>query len=641
MVLVLNPHLISCELCKSRKVKCDRAEPTCGWCARHNRECVYRERQKPGFRAAYGRELEQKINRLETMLHHLGHRVDEHIHEHKANRPSESSRPTLPQRNSSQEFDIRHVNTPGSIGTNFQNASPTDARQSDGQRYQATSYSRTSDAMSVQSVVNLPGPEAMIRQGSSTSLGQRASYSQQGPLYDSDLPPSDILYNIVDLYFKHVNTWCPILDRKVTFDALLHSPVTDETDYLLLHAIVAATLRFVKDPRLISESRKRYHDVAKQKILLHGLEGPSIKALKALVILSLDLLGASTGPPGWNILSLVVRNVVQLGLTVERKVVLSSPTYQSAGSLQQFILPQADSWIEEEGRRRLFWMAYILDRYACVAAGSDFTLDENDTDRPLPCSYDLFSKNSAVETRWFRGRNKSEITVNRPEHLGSFSYHCEVLRILSRIHIFLRKPLDIGSLSDVERWQKTYRELDDDLNKWLYNLPDDYSRISQLCHSDPTSKISNWIMLHAAFVISVIRLHSCAAYPTIRSHIFTPSYNAMQRCLSAVESLREIAQDVLNTGMLDLLGPHFAFSLWVSARLLIVHASATENDVDRSIGFFISVLGQMGGLWEIARNYAQILDRVLQEYQESKNHTPGPSGVSPSSVPKTLSTMRR
>lgn len=26
-----------CELCKARKVKCDRAEPSCGWCAKNNR----------------------------------------------------------------------------------------------------------------------------------------------------------------------------------------------------------------------------------------------------------------------------------------------------------------------------------------------------------------------------------------------------------------------------------------------------------------------------------------------------------------------------------------------------------------------------------------------------------------------------
>lgn len=564
--------------------------------------------------------------------------------EHDSNKEGEQPPPPnhLEQTNHAQQFEIQPPDTAqSSVNTEYQNPPTLTNRQPDGNRYEAFQYPRSSETMSVQSMVNLPPPDDFRGRQSSTPMGTTVNYTQQGPQPDADLPPPDLLYNIVDLYFKHVNTWSPILDRKVTFEQLLDSPVRDEPDRILLHAIVATTLRFSKDPRLTAESRKRYHDIAKQKVLLHGLERPSVRSLQALLILALDLLGTSSGPQGRNILALLARNIVHLGLTSERNVDIELPRFASSGSLQEFILPHPTSWVEEEGQRRIFWMLYILDRYASVASGTDFTLDEAETDRPLPCRYDLFSNNEPVETRWFRGVQKCEITVNRPENLGSFSYHCEVLRILSRIHLFLRRPLDIGSLSDVERWQNTYRELDTELNRWLYNLPDDYGRISQLCHSDPTSRISNWIMLHAAFVVSVIRLHSSAAYPTVRSHIFTPSSNAMQRCLSAVESLREIAQDVVNTGMLDLLGPHFAFSLWVSARLLLVHASATESEVDGSINFFMSTLSHMSQNWELARNYVQTLDRVLQEYQASRHHPSGPSVSSPSFEPKTLCSMRR
>ena len=33
---------------------------------------------------------------------------------------------------------------------------------------------------------------------------------------DMNFPPYDLLYALVDLYFKHINTWCPILHRKTT-----------------------------------------------------------------------------------------------------------------------------------------------------------------------------------------------------------------------------------------------------------------------------------------------------------------------------------------------------------------------------------------------------------------------------------------
>lgn len=53
---------------------------------------------------------------------------------------------------------------------------------------------------------------------------------------DQELPPYDLLYSLVDLYFKHINTWCPILHRKSTFDALFGPSSLDEADRLLLHA---------------------------------------------------------------------------------------------------------------------------------------------------------------------------------------------------------------------------------------------------------------------------------------------------------------------------------------------------------------------------------------------------------------------
>ncbi|KAK5067869.1 hypothetical protein LTR16_009837, partial [Cryomyces antarcticus] len=61
--------------------------------------------------------------------------------------------------------------------------------------------------------------------------------------------------------------------------------------------------------------------------------------------------------------------------------------------------------------------------------------------------------------------------MNRPENLGSFSYYIEIIGILSRIHQFLKKPVDIGALSDVEQWQGEYRELDNILTSWKFNLP--------------------------------------------------------------------------------------------------------------------------------------------------------------------------
>jgi hypothetical protein len=120
-----------------------------------------------------------------------------------------------------------------------------------------------------------------------------------------------------------------------------------------------------------------------------------------------------------------------------------------------------------------------------------------------------------------------------------------------------------------------------------------------------------------------------------------PSYNAMQRCLAAVECLREISQYVVKYGILDMLGPPFAFSLWVSARLLLVHGSTMERELDPNIEVFVSTLSEMGRYWEVAQRYTTILGRVLEEYQETKRSIGVPSGHTASSAVRILADMRR
>jgi hypothetical protein len=66
---------------------------------------------------------------------------------------------------------------------------------------------------------------------------------------------------------------------------------------------------------------------------------------------------------------------------------------------------------------------------------------------------------------------------------------------------FLKKPVDITSLSDVEQWQSQYRELDNAIEEWKYNLPHEYGNSAHAL-SKPGMKQSlnsGLVMLHAAF----------------------------------------------------------------------------------------------------------------------------------------------
>lgn len=572
-------------------------------------------------------ELETKVNRVDALLQTLWRRVEDHIANDHG--PSQTHTQTLSpsvSNNTQSQLDGYSQDTGVPRPTIQLNRANSNSHQR-GPAFSSPSWQsgdgpETSISQGAVSVTSAPSQQILSTGNDPYTPPSRPLGGRSGSSLSSggDLPPHDMIYTLVDLYFKHCNTWCPILDRKTTFGAFFGSTSLNEDDRILLHAIVATTLRFLKDARLSAEMRSHYHAVSKHTVMIYAMEHVSIEALRALVIISLDELGTSNGPRGWNLLSLLAQNVRQLHLYDESNTFLSADASDipTTGSIRRVVVPQPDSWIEDEGRRRLCWMVYLLDRYATIATTSlDFLLEDSKMNRFLPCSYDLFSRNIPVETRSLNPSTDQQgnavYAVDKSDNLGSFSYHCEILRILSQVHNFLQTPIDITSSADMASWRNQYRSLDSALDSWLQSLPSEYSRISALCHSDPASRVANWFMLHSAYVTAVVRLHSSAAYPTVRSHIFVPSHYAMQRCLSAVQSLRDITQDVFEANGLDLVGPPFAFSLWTAARLLVLHAATVGCPVDPKIDFFIDILGYVGQYWEVGNSYARILARVVQQ----------------------------
>ncbi|KAL4881383.1 putative C6 transcription factor [Aspergillus karnatakaensis] len=653
------PLTVSCELCKQRKVKCDRTQPSCGWCTRNGQICEYKERKKPGLRAGYGKELEQRLDRLEEVIQAQARLIETHILQGQPRLSHDLSQPGPMSYSSPSEPSAAHGPSPRNPFYFQQDPSsvPSAPRPPEPSITSPTDVSvknaiQSHLPASLPSVTSLPQITNTTPQNdyndneSSLKVPVNLFGNQEQSFADPelDLPPYDLLYALVDLYFEHLNTWCPILHRRTTLDTFFGPSPLEEADRMVLYAIVATTLRFSSDTRLTEQARKRYHDSSKQKVLLYGLENSSVKALQALVILALDLVGSSNGPPGWKLLALITRSVVQLGLAVESKSTLISPVYPSIYTLRAVTLPESESWIEDEGRRRLFWMVYLLDRYSTLATAFDFALDDKDIDRKLPCKDEYFIKNQPVQTRWFQASNDRPDHLIRSENVGSFGLYVEILGILSRIHVFLKRPVDIGALSDVEDWQTTYRKLDNELTTWEFNLPTEYSYENASRAFSGTKHKGHhcdWVQLHSVYQTAVIRLHSSAAYPTTRSPIFTPSYSASQRCLLAVDNILSVTRFVVNNGVLDKLGPPFAFTLWVSARLLLVHGSTIAHTVSPDIMFIVDTLSRMGKYWKVAERYSSLLQRVLDEYGEYQQAGAVDGDRSTPSSVKILADMRR
>lgn len=69
----------------------DRVQPSCGWCTRNGQLCEYKERKKPGLRAGYGKELEQRLGEYFPSIRRAKNSLKLQIDWKKSSRPRPGS----------------------------------------------------------------------------------------------------------------------------------------------------------------------------------------------------------------------------------------------------------------------------------------------------------------------------------------------------------------------------------------------------------------------------------------------------------------------------------------------------------------------------------------------------------------------
>ena len=270
----------------------------------------------------------------------------------------------------------------------------------------------------------------------------------------------------LELYFIHIHPWCPILHPQ-TIRENFDSPDSYE-DIIVLHAVLAITMRFFKDTLSVAD-REHHRTKSADIVRSYGMEHSSVKVLQAMVILALDIVGSQSGPPVWKFLAVITETAGHLDLTLD-KYMPDMPNEKSISTMRGVILPQGGSWLEGERRRRLFWMIYLLDRYARIVTAFDFKLHEQDIGRRLPCQDIYYEKNVEKTTKFFQVLPPDK-DLHDNENLGSFAFYIEAVHMLSIVHTFLRKKFNIADPLKADEWRHEYRQCDENLNKWKGAIP--------------------------------------------------------------------------------------------------------------------------------------------------------------------------
>ncbi|KAL3483748.1 hypothetical protein BJX62DRAFT_230774 [Aspergillus germanicus] len=441
----------------------------------------------------------------------------------------------------------------------------------------------------------------------------------------STLPSSDILKAVVDLYFSLMQPWIPTFHEK-RFRRRMKDPSERTRLEVVLHAMVFALLRHV-DSQLTAglDDIEAICERSRKIVVLTAMNDLHVENLQALTIICFEDIGSGRLSRAWPIVGSLTRTVEYLQLSVESEHHDNGPLLQPRPCL-----PPAEDWIEEEERRRVFWTIFNLDSW-------NTSLTSNDVHRRLPADGGLWHNQEIVTTPFFGIWDKSAgkignliafqptdyNTVESPRSrfpisqghpnlpapeervdmntIGAFAYRVEATESLSRVTtFFLQQRINYRDRQEMGSWLMRFKELDLRLVSWKMFLPQRWkdsniSRQPTVVNMDP-----NLTLAHITHNTSMILLHQRIAYPPSEwlEVVKLPILSSAETCEAAAAETANITQKYMdNSPTESIVDSQFAFCVFVSARVLLVHWRYYKTDLSPDFWSLTGFLDTMSARW--------------------------------------------
>ncbi|KAK3307729.1 uncharacterized protein B0T15DRAFT_522392 [Chaetomium strumarium] len=420
-------------------------------------------------------------------------------------------------------------------------------------------------------------------------------------------PPTSLVLSLVSLYFRHISPWFPFLDPPQVF-----SDIGSVQDPSLLHyALFGISLPFSYDIRLNQASSDSFWKYSKRRIFIEALEEPSYSALEALTILTLDISGITNGPQVWGALAVAVKLAGQL-MTSGPRVFRMSAT----APIESRTLSPADKTC----RQRLFWAIYALDCYVSVTTSQACGLAEEQVQAFPPLQ----------DSTW---RDRGRDAEGGITPLYVFRYQLELMGIVRRLHrVYLEYTAGGLGVDETGAWLQKYSSCLAEMAQWMVSLPPCMA-LQRPEGGRPRGVVPSVLMLHAFFHAMVIQLHGVIAYPpeqNLATHASQLATDSRQQCLASAAMVVGIADVVAAEDVGDRLGWPFAWSLWVTARYLLVAKlnSAAEAASEGHFHVLLGSLKQMSQYWQISGKYWRLLNQAMGDLRSGRgDDANGQSGV--------------
>ncbi|OBT98730.2 hypothetical protein VE01_03288 [Pseudogymnoascus verrucosus] len=619
----------ACGACRKRKLRCSRETPLCNHCRRQGSVCAYDgDRDKPGLKTGAVEALRRRVDALEAAVFEQGAASGE------GERPAYySNRDTASAIRDGLELLFEQLQAqPRRKRRWSQTSEAAAARREHGDVQQLQLQLQQPQAQT-----EIPSLPSNKRRRADTGLIEPDDLDD---LSDS-LPPPEVLEAVIDLYFLLVQPWIPVFHEK-RFRRRLKDPNNKYRLEVVLHAMLVAMLKHV-DRRQITVDLGDIESICERSrkiVILTAMDELHVENLQALVIICFEDIGSGRVSRAWPLVGSLTRTVEYLQLSVESEDHDNGPMLQPRPSL-----PPSENWVEEEERRRVFWTIFNLDRFCSVTTGWNTSLTSNDVHRRLPADGGLWHNEEAVTTPFFGIWDKSEgkignliaflprdynaaepsrdryrqgaENIREPDAseqkvdlstVGAFAYRVEATESLSRVTtFFLQQKINYRNRQEMGSWLMRFKELDLRLVSWKMFLPQKWkdsniSRQPTVVTMDP-----NLTLAHITHNTSMILLHQRIAYPPLEwlEVVKLPTLSSAETCEAAASETANITQKYMdNSPAQAVVDNQFAFCVFVSARVLLVHWRYYKTDLSKDYWTLMKFLDIMSGRWS-GQNRAQ------------------------------------
>ncbi|KAG7795049.1 hypothetical protein KL929_004514 [Ogataea haglerorum] len=597
----------SCDVCRAKKLKCD-SQKECSHCRSHGFECVYSFVKKPGLKPGYGKELLKRLSSLE----------EESQTFRKKFKLIEAALGSLQAGKSTNP-----------VGQNLVNLMSSEALQA-----------------SVTSVdAGLTQPQTSM----TSEMERKCENMENIRLLNSGLPRPGTLKQLVDIFFAKVFPSFPVihpLETRKTIQqyicAIEAANAAQELSVhkppLIIYGILLNSVQYIQESKNISMSKDEVEQLiltCKQKIILECYYVSSVAQLQTIALMAYYSFGNSVVPESSSVISMSATGMIHLNISVTNDITSQSTSPETPKeSLPYVIRPKRAKVLKEpvtvsekEGRIRLGWGIVVLDILNSFSSGTPLCVPDSEGNLSRPLGTKLWSQidDPNYKPSLF-ARNGSEI-----ETFDAFSYFTDVIQMMRRMYGFISHPRNIADKQNVCEWFVHFHMLENEIKEWKSNLPSKYASLldsSTLGTEQHTfEEIAGLALLHSSYHIALIKMHSAYGYPHIESPAFKHSEGSRRICLESVERVALLAQNIMEQEkqkgekMLENLGPHYSFCIWVCARVLIADSifnQAAKSQSDREnlnmkLKLFCGILFAIGKHWQGAQKYYRIL-RQLQSF---------------------------